>query len=201
MTSNRAFTLIELITVIVVLGIIAVTAGIRISASEDTALEFRKEFPGKLRIAQLETMQGKNTLVYVLRTSDSIVMSKARYEDITPGKPTGSKIAGYIYDSADISKLISDAEGKAENSQEKVSRAEIKTKNTVLKVGGAEIPAGGEAAVIFETSGKMRSCGLVGSLSLDYKKADFESERCVFSIGEFDISIYREGLVDVSVRK
>lgn len=201
MTSNRAFTLIELITVIVVLGIIAVTAGIRISASEDTALEFRKEFPGKLRIAQLETMQGKNTLVYVLRTSDSIVMSKARYEGITPGKPTGSKIAGYIYDSADISKLISDAEGKAENSQEKVSRAEIKTKNTVLKVGGAEIPAGGEAAVIFETSGKMRSCGLVGSLSLDYKKADFESERCVFSIGEFDISIYREGLVDVSVRK
>ena len=184
-----------------VLGIIAVTAGIRISASEDTALEFRKEFPGKLRIAQLETMQGKNTLVYVLRTSDSIVMSKARYEGITPGKPTGSKIAGYIYDSADISKLISDAEGKAENSQEKVSRAEIKTKNTVLKVGGAEIPAGGEAAVIFETSGKMRSCGLVGSLSLDYKKADFESERCVFSIGEFDISIYREGLVDVSVRK
>ena len=201
MTSNRAFTLIELITVLVVLGIIAVTAGIRISASEDTALEFRKEFPGKLRIAQLETMQGKNTLVYVLRTSDSIVMSKARYEGITPGKPTGSKIAGYIYDSADISKLISDAEGKAENSQEKVSRAEIKTKNTVLKVGGAEIPAGGEAAVIFETSGKMRSCGLVGSLSLDYKKADFESERCVFSIGEFDISIYREGLVDVSVRK
>ena len=201
MTSNRAFTLIELITVIVVLGIIAVTAGIRISASEDTALEFRKEFPGKLRIAQLETMQGKNTLVYVLRTSDSIVMSKARYEGITPGKPTGSKIAGYIYDSADISKLISDAEGKAENSQEKVSRAEIKTKNTVLKVGGAEIPAGGEAAVIFETSGKMRSCGLVGSLSLDYKKADFESERCVFSIGEFDLSIYREGLVDVSVRK
>ena len=201
MTSNRAFTLIELITVIVVLGIIAVTAGIRISASEDTALEFRKEFPGKLRIAQLETMQGKNTLVYVLRTSDSIIMSKARYEGITPGKPTGSKIAGYIYDSADISKLISDAEGKAENSQEKVSRAEIKTKNTVLKVGGAEIPAGGEAAVIFETSGKMRSCGLVGSLSLDYKKADFESERCVFSIGEFDISIYREGLVDVSVRK
>ena len=201
MTSNRAFTLIELITVIVVLGIIAVTAGIRISASEDTALEFRKEFPGKLRIAQLETMQGKNTLVYVLRTSDSIVMSKARYEGITPGKPTGSKIAGYIYDSADISKLISDAEGKAENSQEKVSRAEIKTKNTVLKVGGAEIPAGGVAAVIFETSGKMRSCGLVGSLSLDYKKADFESERCVFSIGEFDISIYREGLVDVSVRK
>ena len=201
MTSNRAFTLIELITVIVVLGIIAVTAGIRMSASEDTALEFRKEFPGKLRIAQLETMQGKNTLVYVLRTSDSIVMSKARYEGITPGKPTGSKIAGYIYDSADISKLISDAEGKAENSQEKVSRAEIKTKNTVLKVGGAEIPAGGEAAVIFETSGKMRSCGLVGSLSLDYKKADFESERCVFSIGEFDISIYREGLVDVSVRK
>ena len=201
MTSNRAFTLIELITVIVVLGIIAVTAGIRISASEDTALEFRKEFPGKLRIAQLETMQGKNTLVYVLRTSDPIVMSKARYEGITPGKPTGSKIAGYIYDSADISKLISDAEGKAENSQEKVSRAEIKTKNTVLKVGGAEIPAGGEAAVIFETSGKMRSCGLVGSLSLDYKKADFESERCVFSIGEFDISIYREGLVDVSVRK
>ena len=201
MTSNRAFTLIELITVIVVLGIIAVTAGIRISASEDTALEFRKEFPGKLRIAQLETMQGKNTLVYVLRTSDSIVMSKARYEGITPGKPTGSKIAGYIYDSADISKLISDAEGKAENSQEKVSRAEIKTKNTVLKVGGGEIPAGGEAAVIFETSGKMRSCGLVGSLSLDYKKADFESERCVFSIGEFDISIYREGLVDVSVRK
>ena len=201
MTSNRAFTLIELITVIVVLGIIAVTAGIRISASEDTALEFRKEFPGKLRIAQLETMQGKNTLVYVLRTSDSIVMSKARYEGITPGKPTGSKIAGYIYDSADISKLISDAEGKAENSQEKVSRAEIKTKNTVLKVGGAEIPAGGEAAVIFETSGKMRSCGLVGSLSLDYKKADFESERCVFSIGEFDISIYREGLLDVSVRK
>ena len=201
MTSNRAFTLIELITVIVVLGIIAVTAGIRISASEDTALEFRKEFPGKLRIAQLETMQGKNTLVYVLRTSDSIVMSKARYEGITPGKPTGSKIAGYIYDSADISKLISDAEGKAENSQEKVSRAEIKTKNTVLKVGGAEIPAGGEAAVIFETSGKMRSCGVVGSLSLDYKKADFENERCVFSIGEFDISIYREGLVDVSVRK
>ena len=201
MTSNRAFTLIELITVIVVLGIIAVTAGTRISATEDTALEFRKEFPGKLRIAQLETMQGKNTLVYVLRTSDSIVMSKARYEGITPGKPTGSKIAGYIYDSADISKLISDAEGKAENSQEKVSRAEIKTKNTVLKVGGAEIPAGGEAAVIFETSGKMRSCGLVGSLSLDYKKADFESERCVFSIGEFDISIYREGLVDVSVRK
>ena len=48
--------------------------------------------------------------------------------------------------------------------------------------------------------GKMRSCGLTGSLSLDYKKADFEDERCVFSIGEFDISIYREGLVDVSVR-
>ena len=127
MTSNRAFTLIELITVIVVLGIIAVTAGIRISASEDTALEFRKEFPGKLRIAQLETMQGKNTLVYVLRKSDSIIMSKARYEGITPGKPSGSKIAGYIYDSSDISSLISAAEAKAENSTEKASRAESST--------------------------------------------------------------------------
>ena len=201
MTSNRAFTLIELITVIVVLGIVAVTAGIRMSASEDTALEFRKEFPGKLRTAQLETMQGKNTLVYVLRTSDSIIMSKARYEGITPGKPSGSKIAGYIYDSSDISSLISAAEAKAENSTEKASRAELKSKSTAVRVGGAEIAAGGSAAVIFEASGKMRSCGLLGSLSLDYRKADFESERCVFSIGEFDISIYREGLISVSVRK
>lgn len=201
MTSNRAFTLIELITVIVVLGIVAVTAGIRMSASEDAALEFRKEFPGKLRTAQLETMQGRNALVYVIRTSDSIVMSKARYEGITPGKPSGSKIAGYIYDRSDISSLISAAEGKAENSTGKVSRAEIKTKSSPLKVGGTEITAGSQAAVIFEKSGKMRSCGLVGSLALDYSKTDFQNERCVFSIGEFDISIYREGLVDVSVRK
>lgn len=92
MTSNRAFTLIELITVIVVLGIVAVWPGIRMSASEDTALEFRKEFPGKLRTAQLETMQGKNTLVYVLRTSDSIIMSKARYEGITPGSLLAAKL-------------------------------------------------------------------------------------------------------------